>query len=138
MIEIEISDKALNMAACVDTAADDSCGGLVTFTGIVRNKTKDKTVVRLEYECYEPMALKEMRKIAEHAMQLFAVKNVCIHHRTGTLQVGDIAVIIAVNAPHRGAAFDACRYTIDTLKQVVPIWKKEVFEDGEVWVSAHA
>lgn len=138
MIEVKISDQPLNMTDGINTTADDTCGGLVIFTGIVRNKTKNKPVLRLEYECYEPMALKEMRKIAENAIQLFAVKNVCIHHRTGTLLTGDIAVIIAVNAPHREAAFDACRYTIDTLKQTVPIWKKEVFEDGEEWISAHA
>ncbi|MCF3110648.1 molybdenum cofactor biosynthesis protein MoaE [Niabella sp. CC-SYL272] len=138
MIEIKISGTTLNVLACMDATADDTCGGLVTFTGIVRNKTKEKTVTRLEYECYEPMALKEMQKIAENAIRLFAVKNVCIHHRTGVLGVGDIAVIIAVNAPHREAAFDACRYAIDTLKQKVPIWKKEVFEDGEEWVAAHA
>ncbi|MBO9617698.1 MAG: molybdenum cofactor biosynthesis protein MoaE [Niabella sp.] len=138
MIEVKISDTTLNVTACIHATADNACGGLVTFTGIVRNKTKDKAVIRLEYECYEPMAIKEMEKIAETAIQLFAVKNVCIHHRTGTLQVGDIAVIIAINAPHREAAFDACRYVIDTLKQTVPIWKKEVFEDGEEWVAAHA
>ena len=138
MIDIKILTGPLDTAACIATAADAECGGLVIFTGTVRNKTKEKRVLRLEYECYESMALKELRKIAEDCIHLFGVKNIVIHHRMGALHIGDNAVVIAVSAPHREAAFDACRYAIDTLKKTVPIWKKEVFEDGEEWVSAHA
>lgn len=138
MIDIKISNQALVIASCINTITDDECGGIVTFIGTVRNKTKGKEVLRLEYECYESMALKEMEKIAQDVIRLFNAKNISIHHRVGVLQVGEIAVIIVVNTPHREAAFDACRYAIDTLKQTVPIWKKEVFEDGEEWVSAHA
>lgn len=138
MIDIKILNEPLDTAVCFAKATDKECGGLVTFTGTVRNKTTNKIVVRLEYECYQTMALKEIRKIAEDVIHLYGVKNISIHHRVGTLQVGDIAVNIAVSAPHREAAFDACRYAIDTLKKTVPIWKKEVFEDGETWVSAHA
>lgn len=83
------------------------------------------------------MAQKEMGKIAEQAFNKWPIQKILIHHRTGVLQVGEIPVIIAVAAAHRDAAFDACRYIIDTLKQMVPIWKKEIFEDGEVWVAAH-
>ena len=83
------------------------------------------------------MALKEMEKIAQQAYSKWPVQKILVHHRTGVLQVGEIPVIIAVAAAHRDAAFDACRYIIDTLKQTVPIWKKEIFEDGEVWVAAH-
>ena len=83
------------------------------------------------------MAVQEMRKIAEKAIEKWPVHAIAIHHRTGVLFAGDIAVIIAVSAAHRDAAFSACRYAIDTLKVTVPIWKKEVFEDGEVWVAAH-
>jgi molybdopterin synthase catalytic subunit len=78
-----------------------------------------------------------MRKIAETAISRFSVDKIAIHHRTGRLEIGEIPVVIAVGAPHRGAAFEACQYAIDTLKETVPIWKKEYFEDGEVWVAAH-
>jgi len=111
-------------------------GGIDVFIGTVRNATKGKRVVRLEFEAYEPMAIAEMQKIAEHAFEKWPVQKVLIHHRTGILNIGEVPVIIAVSAAHRAAAFDACRYIIDTLKQTVPIWKKEVFEDGEVWVAA--
>ncbi|MEL6718668.1 MAG: molybdenum cofactor biosynthesis protein MoaE, partial [Bacteroidota bacterium] len=89
------------------------------------------------FEAYEPMAVSEMRKIAEQAAHRWEARNISIHHRVGTLQVGEIAVIIAVATPHRKAAFEACQFAIDTLKETVPIWKKEIFEDGEVWVAAH-
>ena len=112
-------------------------GGIDIFIGTVRNATKGKTVTRLEFEAYETMALREMQKIAEQALAKWPVKKLLIHHRTGVLQIGEIPVIIAVAAAHRTAAFDACRYVIDTLKETVPIWKKEFFEDGEVWVAAH-
>ena len=138
MTDIKILTGPIDTAACIATAADAECGGLVIFTGTVRNKTKAKKVIRLEYECYQSMALKEMKKIAADAVRLNGIKNIIIHHRMGILHIGDSAVVIAVSAPHREAAFDACRYAIDTLKKTVPIWKKEVFEDGEVWVSAHA
>ena len=112
-------------------------GGIDVFIGTVRDATKDKSVVRLEFEAYEPMALKEMQKIAEQAFEKWPVQKLLIHHRTGALNVGELPVIIAVAAAHRAAAFEACRYVIDTLKETVPIWKKEIFEDGEIWVAAH-
>ena len=111
-------------------------GGIDVFIGTVRNATKGKAVVRLEFEAYEKMAISEMGKIANQAFEKWPVQKVSIHHRTGVLQVGEVPVIIAVAAAHRDAAFEACRYIIDTLKKTVPIWKKEIFEDGEVWVSA--
>lgn len=112
-------------------------GGIDVFIGTVRNSTKGKVVVRLDFEAYEPMALKEMEKIAAQAFEKWPVQKLLIHHRVGILAVGEIPVIIAVSCAHRDAAFEACRFVIDTLKQTVPIWKKEVFEDGEVWVAAH-
>lgn len=113
------------------------CGGIDVFIGTVRASTKEKKVVRLEFEAYESMALVEMKRIAEEAEQKFSIQRILIHHRTGILEVGDVPVVIVVAAAHRAAAFDGCRYAIDTLKQTVPIWKKEIFEDGEVWVAAH-
>lgn len=136
-IDLKISDKPLNIMACISQVTGPECGGVDVFVGTVRNATKGKAVLRLEFEAYENMALREMRKIAEQALQRWSVQAVAIHHRTGILQIGDVAVVIAVGAAHRDAAFEACRYAIDTLKQTVPIWKKEVFADGEVWVAAH-
>lgn len=138
MTDLKISSEPLDIISCIGKVKNLQCGGMDIFIGTIRNKTKGKKVVRLEYEAYEPMALKEMKKIAEYALQLWPVENILIHHRVGVLKTGDIAVIVAVCAPHREAAFDACRYAIDTLKKTVPIWKKEVFEDGEEWVAAHA
>jgi molybdopterin synthase catalytic subunit len=112
-------------------------GGTSLFVGTVRAQTRGKNVVRLEFETYEKMALQEMHKIASQMFLRWPLEHVLIHHRTGILQVGDIPVIIAVSAAHRDAAMDACRYAIDTLKQTVPIWKKEIFDDGAVWVAAH-
>ena len=135
--QIEIHPTSLNVSDCVDWIMSPQAGGIDIFIGTVRDATKGKKVIRLEFEAYEKMALKEMEKIAEQAYNKWPVQKILIHHRTGILQVGEIPVIIAVAAAHRDAAFDACRYIINTLKQTVPIWKKEVFEDGEVWVAAH-
>lgn len=135
--DLSISDKPLELQACIDWVKDNEAGGIDIFIGTVRRSTNKKKVVRLEFECYERMALKEMEKIATEIGEKFPVQKLLIHHRTGVLSVGDIPVIIAVAAPHRDAAFGACRYAIDTLKETVPIWKKEIFEDGEVWVAAH-
>src|SRR3954465_13030877 len=137
MIDIKISDKPLDIQSCIDWVMASQCGGIDVFIGTVRSATKGKAVVRLEFEAYEKMALKEMKKIADHVLHAWPVMKLLIHHRTGILEVGEVPVVIAVSAAHRAAAFDACRYIIDTLKQTVPIWKKEVFEDGEVWVAAH-
>jgi molybdopterin synthase catalytic subunit len=137
MIEIKISAEPLNINSCIDAVMSPESGGIDVFIGTVRNATKGKQVIRLEFEAYEKMAVSELNKIAEEVVKRWPVHKIVIHHRTGVLEVGDVPVVIAVSAAHRAAAFDACRYTIDTLKQTVPIWKKEVFEDGEVWVAAH-
>lgn len=125
------------MQHCINFVSNDASGGIDVFIGTVRNATKGKPVLRLEFEAYEPMAIAEMRKIAEQAVEKFSVQRIALHHRIGTLEIGAAAVVIAVSAPHRAAAFDACRYCIDTLKETVPIWKKEIFENGEIWVAAH-
>jgi molybdopterin synthase catalytic subunit len=135
MVNIVLSAEPLSIQACADWVMSPESGGIDIFIGTVRNATKGKAVVRLEYEAYERMAISEMTKIAEEILAKWPVHKVLIHHRTGILPVGEIPVIIAVSAAHRAAAFDACRYAIDTLKQTVPIWKKEVFEDGEQWVT---
>ena len=137
MINIQISEDTLDISACISWVMSPECGGIDVFIGTVRNATKGKEVIRLEFEAYKQMALTEMQKIAEQALAKWPVQKILIHHRTGVLQVGEVPVVIAVAAAHRAAAFEACRYTIDTLKETVPIWKREVFEDGEVWVAAH-
>ncbi|MDH3649822.1 MAG: molybdenum cofactor biosynthesis protein MoaE [Saprospiraceae bacterium] len=136
-IKIQIKDQALDPSTCIGAVQDQACGGLALFIGTVRDQTRGRPVQHLEFEAYEPMALSEMEKIGKQITERWAANHVCIHHRTGRLQLGDIAVIIAVSTPHRKEAFEACQYAIDTLKETVPIWKKEIFEDGEVWVAAH-
>jgi len=137
MIDIVLSASVLSVPSCIAYVSSPECGGINVFIGTVRNETKGKPVIRLEFEAYESMAIKKMRKIAESTLNRWPVFKIAIHHRTGVLNVGEIPVIIAVSAAHRGIAFDACRYIIDTLKDTVPIWKKEVFTDGSVWVAAH-
>ena len=136
-LDIQISSSPLSQESCVDFVRNDGAGGLAVFIGTVRNKTQGKKVRKLEFESYEPMAIKEMEKIAHAVAEKWKAFAVSIHHRIGVLQIGEVPVIIAVSTPHRKEAFAACQYAIDTLKETVPIWKKEIFEDGEVWVAAH-
>ena len=136
-ISIKLSTEKLSLEECYDFVNDPSCGGIDIFVGTVRNHTKGKSVKKLDFSAYGPMAVKEMQLIAEKVLEKFDVLKIAIHHAEGMLQIGDIPVIIAVSAAHRVAAFEACQFAIDTLKETVPIWKKEHFEDGEVWVNAH-
>jgi molybdopterin synthase catalytic subunit len=135
-IDIKLTQEILSLDICSAFVAADDVGGIVSFVGTVRNQTKGKSVLKLDFEAYEPMAISEMRKIAEQVLLKFEIKKIAIHHRTGTLNVGEVPVIITASSAHRKAAFEACQFAIDTLKETVPIWKKEIFEDGEVWVSA--
>lgn len=137
MFDIKILNTPLQPQQCIAFVSNPTAGGITTFVGTVRNQTKGKIVQRLEFEAYIPMAISEMTKLAQEAHQRWQTEKVAIHHRVGVLNVGEIAVVIAVATPHRKAAFEACQFLIDTLKETVPIWKKEVFEDGEVWVAAH-
>jgi molybdopterin synthase catalytic subunit len=136
-IDIQLLDTPLSLESCETFTLDPGAGGMTFFVGRVRNQTEGKIVIRLDFEAYGPMAVSEMRKIAVRAGERWPVRRICIHHRVGTLKIGEAAVIIGVAAAHRGAAFAACQFAIDTLKETVPIWKKEIFEDGEVWVAAH-
>lgn len=134
---IVITDKKLNTEAIIQSVEDGGAGAINTFIGTVRNKTSSKEVTRLEYESYDAMAIKEIQKIIDQAKEQWPILKVAVHHRKGILTIGDAAVVIAVSTPHRKESFEACQYIIDTLKQTVPIWKKEVFTDGEIWASAH-
>jgi molybdopterin synthase catalytic subunit/molybdopterin converting factor small subunit len=122
-----------SIAAEVD---DPGAGGIVIFSGVVRNETDGRPVKFLEYEAHAPMAEVKMREIGESLRARWpGVKRVAMLHRIGRLEIGEASVLIAVAAAHRGDAFEACRHAIDTLKRTVPVWKKEHFEDGEVWVG---
>lgn len=134
---IKITSEKLNLQECYNFVEDASCGGIAVFVGTVRNSTQNKAVTQLDFSTYKPMAIKEIQKIAAKALIQFPIKRIAIHHAEGLLQIKDIPVIITVSSPHRNAAFEACQFAIDTLKETVPIWKKEYFEDGEVWVNAH-
>ena len=137
MLLIDILDKPLDVAACTEWVTHPAAGAIDIFVGTVRNQTKGNEVVRLDFEAYIPMAISEMRKIAEQAKERWPVQKIVFQHRVGSLAIGETAVIIAVSTPHRKASFEACQFCIDTLKETVPIWKKEIFRDGEVWVAAH-
>jgi len=110
-------------------------GAIVTFDGFVRNQSHNRPTLYLDYEAYESMAIAKMREIAAELHEKFSIHCVAIVHRLGRLEIGETSVFIAASAPHRAAAFDACRFAIDTLKRTVPIWKKEYFEDGAVWAD---
>lgn len=136
-ISIKLTSEKLSLKECYDFVDDPTCGGIDIFIGTVRNHTKGKAVKQLDFSAYGPMAVKEMQLIAEKVIEKFDVLKIAIHHAEGMLTIGDIPVIISVSAAHRVHAFEACQFAIDTLKETVPIWKKEYFEDGEVWVNAH-
>ena len=136
-MNFKITDQTIDEQAVIELVRSENCGGLSVFVGTVRNQTKGKAVVRLEFEAYESMALKKMQEIAEKARTRWQTDQIAIYHRVGVLGLGETAVVIAVSTPHRKAAFEACEFLIDTLKQVVPIWKKEIYQDGEIWVAAH-
>lgn len=135
--DIQLVDTVLSTEFCQRFVEDPACGGITTFVGTVRNATKGRAVTHLEFEAYKPMAIKEMKKIVETAFSRWECRKIALHHRVGHLGIGEIPVVISVSTPHRKNAFLACEYIIDTLKETVPIWKKEFYEDGEVWVSAH-
>jgi molybdopterin converting factor subunit 1 len=110
-------------------------GSALVFEGVVRNQTRGRRTLYLDYEAYEEMAREQMESLAKEAMQRFQIRDVAIVHRLGRLEIGETSVLIVVASAHRAAAFDACRWLIDTLKRTVPIWKKEHFEDGAVWAD---
>lgn len=134
---IELTENPINVQRAINHATSEAAGALALFIGTVRNMTDGKRVEKLDFEAYGTMATSELEKIVKDAEKQWPIKNIAVIHRTGELQVSDIAVVIAVSSPHRKEAFAACQYVIDTLKETVPIWKKEFFEDEEVWVAAH-
>jgi len=110
-------------------------GAVVVFEGVVRNNANDKSVRYLEYDAYESMALKKIEEIGGRAKEKFDIRDIAVVHRLGHMEIGECSIAIVVASAHRGPAFEACRFAIDTIKQIVPIWKKEFYEDGEVWIE---
>ncbi len=132
---VAIVRERIDAAAVMDAMKAGADGAVCVFDGIVRDNTRGRRTLHLDYTAYEGMALGQMRGLAVEAIAKFAVREVAILHRLGRLVVGDTSVLIVVSSAHRGAAFDACRWVIDTLKKTVPIYKKEQFEDGAVWAD---
>ena len=135
---ILLTDRPISADQVLREAADPAAGAIVLFLGVVRDNARGRRVEYLTYEAYEALARRELEKVAATIHERWSVTRVAIVHRTGRLAVGEASVVIAVSAPHRGPAFEAGRFAIDTLKQTVPIWKKEVWEGGEAWVGVEA
>ncbi len=131
----ELTFEPLDVGAIARRVVPADCGATVTLDGYVRHFTKGKETLYLVYEAYEPMALREIEKLILKACEQFEILNVGIVHRLGRLEIGETSVVISVAAPHRRAAFEACEWLIKELKRTVPIWKKEFYADGEVWLE---
>jgi molybdopterin synthase catalytic subunit len=130
-----VTEEPLSLEAVVAEVADERAGGIATFTGTVRRQSRGREVTYLEYEAYAEMAEDVMARLAAGLGDRYELCAVAIHHRVGRLEIGEPSVVIAVSAPHRAAALEACREAIDTLKETVPLWKKEVYEGGEEWIG---
>lgn len=131
----ELTTEPLDIGEIARRIVPEECGATVTLDGYVRRYTKGRETDYLLYDAYEPMAVKEMGKLVEQAKEKFEISNIGIVHRLGRLEIGETSVVISVAAPHRRAAFEACEWLIKELKRTVPIWKKEIYSDGEVWVE---
>jgi MoaE-MoaD fusion protein len=133
--EFKLTEAPLSLDAAVQQVARDEAGAVATFLGTVRNRSRDRTVLYLEYEAYEGMAEDVMAQLAAELADRHELSAIAIHHRVGRVEIGEPSVVIAVSSPHRAAALAACKEAIDTLKQTVPLWKKEVYEGGEEWIG---
>jgi molybdopterin synthase catalytic subunit len=132
----KIVDGPIDSPAVTAAVADHATGATVTFIGTTRDHNDGRAVTQLEYEAYPEMALTEMRKIGDEARRRWPIAAIAIVHRIGVVPIGEASVVIAVSSAHRAAAFEACHFAIDRLKEVVPIWKKEHFRGGEVWIGS--
>jgi molybdopterin synthase catalytic subunit len=133
-----IVEEEIALPSVLEAVRDEKAGCVVTFIGCVRNQTTGRRVRALEYEAYQKMAERKLREIGAEIAQRWSLDKIAIVHRTGHLEIGETSVVIAVAAPHRAEAFEACRYAIDRIKEIVPIWKKEIYGDEEKWVGGGA
>jgi MoaE-MoaD fusion protein len=133
--DFKLTEAPLSVDAAVREVARDEAGAITTFLGTVRNRSRDRTVLYLEYEAYEGMAEEVMAQLAAKLAEQHELSGIAIHHRIGRVEIGEPSVVIAVSSPHRAAALSACKEAIDTLKEQVPLWKKEFYEGGEEWIG---
>jgi len=133
----EITDQPLDPAPLVEAVRRDDAGAIALFYGIVRNENLGRRVQYLEYDAYPEMAMKKMREVADEVRAKFPVLEIGIVHRVGRLEIGETSLLVAVSSGHRGESFEACHYAVDRIKQIVPVWKKEVWEDGSEWIEGH-
>ena len=133
--DFRITSEPLDLARATAEVETPDAGAIATFVGTVRRHSRDRDVQHLDYEAFEEMAEPMLARLAEELAAKHDICKVAVHHRVGRVEIGEASVVIAVSAPHRGAAFDACREAIDTLKQTIPLWKKEVYSGGEEWVG---
>jgi len=132
---VRVQREPIDAAALIQAVQTDGDGAVALFLGTVRDHNEGRKVTGLDYSAYEEMALRELGRVRDQALERFEITAAVVVHRLGALEIGATAVAVAIAAPHRAAAFDACRFAIDTLKRNVPIWKKETFSDGEVWIE---
>ncbi len=132
-----ITSDPLDPAPLVEAVRRDESGAVALFYGVVRNENQGRTVQYLEYDAYPEMAIKKMKEVADEVRARFPVTGVGVLHRIGRLEIGETSLLVAVSSGHRKEAFDACHFAVDRIKQIVPIWKKEVWEDGEEWIEGH-
>jgi molybdopterin synthase catalytic subunit len=134
---VELTKTPIDLNTLLQQLEDHTAGGLVVFLGRVRNHSDGREIKEMDYEAYPDMAMGKMQQIEQKAMERWPIKKVIICHRTGNLKLGELSVVIGVASAHRKEAFEACRFIIDTLKETVPIWKKEYFDAGESWVEGN-
>ncbi len=133
-----VTDKPINLHELIDCVTDPEAGAIATFIGTTRNNNQGRKVIALDYEAYPEMAQKELARLGEEAKKKWPICRMAIVHRIGPVQITEPSVIIAVSAAHREAAFAACRFAIEEIKKTVPIWKKEVYEGGEIWIGTQS
>jgi molybdopterin synthase catalytic subunit len=133
-----VTDKPIHLQELVDFVTDPQAGAIATFIGITRNNNEGRQVIALDYEAYPEMAEKELARLGDEAKQKWPICRMAIVHRVGPVQITEPSVIIAVSSGHRDAAFAACRFAIEEIKRTVPIWKKEVYEGGEIWIGTQS
>lgn len=132
---VNIIDKSIDPAGAISDVIRNDCGGIVVFIGTIRDTSEGKAVKQVEIEAYDEMAIEDLQKIVDEAYSKYKLGEIVVVHRIGVIEVGEIVVTIAVSAPHRKEAFEACREVIDRMKQTTPIWKQEFFEDGSKWAA---
>ncbi len=132
-----VTYEPLDPAPLVDAVRRDESGAVALFYGVVRNENMGRSVQYLEYDVYPEMAVKKMREVADEVRAKYPITGIGVLHRVGRLEIGETSLLVAVSSAHRVAAFEACHFAVDRIKQVVPIWKKEVWEDGEEWIEGH-